>query len=53
MMNSLWRRQDRLGKQSFGRGAVKPRGEWGGDNSRGFAAKNSHARKNNSASYAG
>ena len=24
-MNSLWRRQDRLGKQSFGRGAVKPR----------------------------
>ena len=25
MMNSLWSRHDRLGKQSFGRGAVKPR----------------------------
>ena len=24
-MNSPWRQQDRLGKQSFGRGAVKPR----------------------------
>ena len=38
MMNSLWSWQDRLGKQSFGRGAVKPRGEREGDASRGLAA---------------